>query len=150
MLAALVAPVADWHHGHSSGSGGSEVYGGPEVFGVFVFSCLLLFAGSVVVGCAGGPIVLVLTRKARQLFWAIPGANLVIYLVVLLARPYLGGFAAQFRPPGLVYTVIEVVLLLLVSLVLSAVLALGLTAIRVLRRLSGAGPGWRREKVGGV
>ena len=135
MFTAFIITMADWHHHQFSGSHGSEASGDDKLFTIFFFSALLIVFGTLVVSFLGGPIILFFTRKARNLFWAIPGANLLLYFLMLVLRPYPEGFAAQFRLPGLVFTIIEILLLLLLSLILAAVLALIYTVLRKLRSL---------------
>lgn len=121
-----------WHdlaHHHGS-SGGPEL---DQVATVFLITAVgIVFVGSFV-GVVGGSLVVTLTRKARHLFWAVPAANVLIYGVAVLVRPYPGGISAQFRMPGLAYTVIEILLLILQSLVLACLVAavyLGVRAVR--------------------
>jgi hypothetical protein len=46
-----------------------------------------------------------------------------MYLLLIYMRPYPGGSAARFRPPGLLYTVVEVAILSALSLLVALLLA---------------------------
>ena len=113
-------------HGHSHGHGGGS--GDPvldAIAQVFIVSAMILLVGSVGISFIGGSLLMFFTNQTRRLFWAIPGANFVLYILVLLLRPYPGGFYAQFHLPGLVYTIVEIVGLLLLTILLLIVLVLG-------------------------
>jgi hypothetical protein len=109
-------------HGHGGGSGDPV---SDATAAVFVVSAMILIAGSVGLSLIGGSLLMFFTSQIRQLFWAVPGANFVLYFLLLLLRPYPGGFYAQFRLPGLVYTIVEIVGLLLLTILLLIVLVLG-------------------------
>jgi hypothetical protein len=109
-------------HGHGGGSGDPVL---DAITAVFVVSAMILIAGSVGISLIGGSLLMFFTNQIRQLFWAVPGANGLLYFLVLLLRPYPGGFYAQFRLPGLVYTIVEIVGLLLLTILLLIVLILG-------------------------
>jgi len=57
------------------------------------------------------------------MLWSIPAMNLLLYLISIYLRSYPGGFAARFEPPGLAYTIGEIVLLLVLSLIVMLILA---------------------------
>lgn len=118
-------------HGSSSGLDADPVAGifGATVIGIVVF-------GSII-GLSSGTLVLALTRRMTHVLWAVPAANLSVYLLVLGLRPYPGGFAAQFQAPGRAYTVAEFILLLTQSLVLAGLV----TTVHRLAR-------WLRGKIG--
>ena len=100
-------PLCDWHHSHCGGSSPD-----PEteaIVAVVLATVAVLLASTLLLGCVGGPLVLLWTRKVRHLFWAIPVVNALVYLIALYVRPFPGGFAAQFRMPGLAYTIIELI-----------------------------------------
>lgn len=121
-----------WHdlvHHHGS-SGTPEL---DQVAAVFLVTAVGIVLVGSVVGVVGGSLVVTLTRKARHLFWAIPAANLLIYGVAVLVRPYPGGIAAQLRTPGLTYTVLEILLLILQSLGLACLMAAVYVVVRVVR-----------------
>ena len=110
------------HGGHGGGSGDPVL---DAIAQVFVVSAMILIIGSVGISLIGGSLLIFFTSQIRQLFWAIPGANFVLYFLILLLRPYPGGFYAQFRLPGLVYTIVEILGLLLLTILLLIVLVLG-------------------------
>lgn len=126
-------PLCDWHHhwGHHGGSPDPET----DAMVTAVLATVAVLLGSTLLMCvAGGPAILVLTRKARHLFWSIPAANSLVYAIILYLRPYPGGFHAQFRTPGIFYTVIELILVVLVSLGAATVLCIVYLVVRMTRK----------------
>jgi len=112
------------HGGHGRGGGSGDPVM-DAIAAVFVVSAMILVAGSVGISLIGGSLLMFFTSQIRQLLWAVPGANFLMYFLLLVLRPYPGGFYAQFRLPGLVYTIVEIVGLLLLTVLLLLVLVLG-------------------------
>jgi len=125
-------PLCDWHHwsGHHSSGGSAD-----PVVEAFVVAVFVAAGIGVLASLLGGGLLILFTRRIRDMFWAIPAVNVALFVVFLLVRPYPGGIAAQFQGWGLVYTLVALVLLLLASLVVATVLAL----VRLVARGSLAG-----------
>jgi len=123
-------PRCDWHHwsGHHSSGASAD-----PVADAFVVALFVVAAIGVLVSLISGGLLIVFTRRIRDMFWAIPIVNLAVYTLFLLVRPYPGGRVAQFRGEGLRHTLITVVLLLALSLILASVLGLLRLAVRAIR-----------------
>lgn len=123
--------LCDWHH-HGHGSSGAS---DPSV-DAFMWTCVLVLAATMVILFVAGPILVIRLRRIRDLFWVVPLVNTVLYLLSMCLRPYPGGLAARFQPPGLVNTILEIALLLISSLTVALILAMIQWIIRTVRRLS--------------
>jgi hypothetical protein len=131
LLLSLRAPLCDLHHwGHHGSSPDPE---GEALVGVCMATMAILVAGTFFLACFGGPLILVLTRKARHLFWAIPAVNVLFYTVAVFVRPYPGGVRATFQMPGLFYTILELTFLILLSLATATIVAVVYWIIRLAR-----------------
>ena len=115
-------------HHHSFGSGGS---GNPELeaaAGMFVVSSAILISCGIALSMAAGPLLIVWAKSFRRILFGLPALDLLIYLLILILRPYPGGFSAQFRMPGVIYTVMEMAILF-VLLIASPLIALLIYAV---------------------
>ena len=126
-------PLCDWDgwSSHSSSTGSAD-----PVVDAFAVAILVAIGIGVLVSFLSGGLLIVFTRRIRDMFWAIPAVNLAVYLVFLLAREYPGGREAQFRGRGLAHTLGALALLLVSSLILASVLALLRSAVRRIRSLA--------------
>jgi hypothetical protein len=122
LLLVLWTPPAWCDLHHHLGSGHPDAPPDPLV-DAFVWGSLLIVAASLALLVIGGPLLFLWTRRIRDLFWAVPLANLLLYLLSIALRSHPGGRGARFHPPGLWYTIAEVVLLVLSSLVVASILA---------------------------
>jgi hypothetical protein len=136
---ALFAQTAygDWGHHGGHGSGAPV----DPAFEAFAETVLVIAAASAALLVLGGPIWILRARRIRDILWGVPLANLVLVLLSILIRPHPGGFPARFRPPGLKYTAIEILLLTAGSILLAVLIAAGWWVTRRLRsfRLRGLG-----------
>jgi len=132
----LLLPLADWHH-HSSHGGASSEPPDPHI-AAFVVGLFFIAAEGLFLAPTCGLGVVLLTRRIRHLFWAVPLTNLVSYVLFCLCYTYPNGRLARLHMPGLVYTTVELVLVLLLGLILAILLALLLLLVRLLRRAYGA------------
>jgi hypothetical protein len=123
--------LCDWHHhGHSSG-------GAPDPnFDAFVWTSILILAASTAILLFAGPLIVIRTRRIRDLFWAVPLVNTGLYILSISLRSYPGGFLARFQPPGLPNTILEIVLLLVASLLVALILAIIQWGIRTVKRFT--------------
>ncbi len=112
----------DWHdHLHHHGSRGSS--SSDPCLDAFVTTVFLTIVASGAILVLGGPVLVMWTRRTRDILWIVPLANLLMYLLSIYLRAYPGGFAARFRSPGLWYTVSEIILLGVLSLLVAVILA---------------------------
>jgi hypothetical protein len=120
-LLLTTTPLCDWHHfGSHGGSYDPETQAIMDASAVAV---VVAFVSSLLMFVAGGPLILVFTRRVRHLFWAIPAVNVAVYTVTIIARPYPGGFCSRFHMPGLPSTILELIFLTVLSLGAAIVLA---------------------------
>lgn len=115
-----VLTLADLHFHHPSGHTGPP----DPVITAFVVTLFVGLGISVLAGVLSGGLLMVFTRRIRDMFWAIPLANVAMYALFLATRSYPGGRSAQFRGGGLVDTLLGLILLLIVSLAMATILAL--------------------------
>ncbi len=132
LAASAQTGLCDWHHYHEHGSSGTP----DPVTDAFVWTAVLIMASSVAILFLAGPVLVIRTRRIRDFFWVVPLANAALYLLSISLRPYPGGFAARFQPPGRTNTIVEVVLVVLSSLVAALVLALVQWLVRTVRRFT--------------
>jgi uncharacterized Tic20 family protein len=132
-LVLRLAPLCDWHHGRSHG--GSLDPQSEAIVTAILGTLFLLLGVTLFLVVAGGPLLVIWTRKVRHLFWSIPAVNAAIYSIALAGRPYPGGFAAQFRLPGLFYTILELILVMLLSLAAAGILAIVFLLLRLTKRV---------------
>ena len=124
-------------HHHSFGSGGS---GNPELdaaAGMFLASSLILISCGLALSLAAVPLLIVWAKNIRRILLGLPSIDVLIYLLIVLLRPYPGGFTAQFRVPGLIYTILEMgilLVLLFASPLLALLIYLVIRAIQALRK----------------
>jgi hypothetical protein len=123
--------LCDWHHhGHSSG-------GAPDpALDAFVVTSVLILAASAVILLFAGPVLLIRTRRNSNLFWTVSLVNAGLYILSIILRPYPGGFFARFHSPGLLNTILEIVLLLASSLIVALILAAIQWFIRTVKRFT--------------
>ena len=100
----------------------------------FAITVLLVVLSTVFILLFCCPFLIIRVRRIRDLFWIIPSLNLALYLLSIAVRSYPGGFSARFQPPGLWFTLVEVFLVLVLSLVVATLNACVLWLIRKLRR----------------
>lgn len=132
-------PRCDWHHfGGHAGTSDPAMEAIAHISGIALG---IIFMGSVFMFFVGGPIILAFTRRVRDLFWAIPAANVALYGATIILRPYPGGIGARFRMPGLTHTAIELAFLILASFGAATLLALMYLVYRLLK----ASVGWRNK-----
>ena len=112
----------DWDHHFYHGGHDSDLSSDPN-FVAFVWTMVLAIVASAVLLFLAGPFLIIFTRRTRDILWIVPLANLLLYLLSISLRSYPGGFAARFRPPGLIYTLVEIVLLLVMSFIIALILA---------------------------
>ena len=79
------------------------------------------------------PVFSLRVRRIRDLFWVIPAANLALYFLSIAVQAYPGGFAARFRPPGVWYTLTEVGIVVVLSLVTATLMAVATWLVRKIR-----------------
>ncbi|MFB3892132.1 MAG: hypothetical protein ACE15C_08935 [Phycisphaerae bacterium] len=122
-------PLADLHHWHGhSGGGSADPTTAAFVTALFVAAGIGVFASIL-----GGSLLIAFTTRIGNMFWAVPGLNVVLYAVFLLLRQYPGGFAQQFQGEDLAYTLISLLLLLILTLILTSLLALVRFVVRSVR-----------------
>ncbi|OQX22892.1 MAG: hypothetical protein BWK80_28800 [Desulfobacteraceae bacterium IS3] len=109
----------DWGH-HRSRS--SDIPADPHL-DAFIATVFIAIIANAVLLLFAGPIMVIFSRRIRDMLWSIPAMNLLLYLISIYLRSYPGGFAARFEPPGLAYTIGEIVLLLVLSLIVILILA---------------------------
>ena len=128
-------PLCDWHR-HGGGFSGPGGMPDPHIdaFAVGVIVAILSSVGLMVLCC---PFLVVRVRRIRDIFWIVPAINLGLYFASAAVRVYPGGFLARFRPPGLWYTLAEVALVLVLSLLVAIVTALVQWTVRKVRLLLG-------------
>jgi len=105
----------------------------PEVE-AFAVTAMLIVLSALVVLLFCCPFLVVKVRRIRDLFWIIPSANLGLYLLSIALRAYPGGFMARIRPPGLWFTLLEVLLVLMLSLVVATLSAGVMWVLGTIRR----------------
>jgi hypothetical protein len=88
----------------------------------------------------GFRLVIVKTRRIRDLFWAVPLVNLALFAVSIAGQPYPGGRAERFTGIGLAITVYEAFAILTASLLVASILAVVAWVSRNVRALH-ASPG---------
>jgi len=138
MTSALLAMVllaqtalCDWHHhGHGSGSGHDPG------FEASMWTCVIILVASLAILFLAGPILVIRTRRIRDILWLVPLINVAFYVLSISLRPYPGGFAARCEPAGFANTVLEIAVLLGTSLIIVLILAVIRWGIRLRRRLS--------------
>jgi len=123
-------PGCDWHHHFGGGSSGGPPDPEAEAFVVGLFVAAAI---GVLLSPLSGGLMVVVSRKIRHTFWALPAVNLVMYLVFMLARDYPGGNGEQFRGWGLVTTLGTILLLLILSLIFASIIALIRYVVRAVR-----------------
>ncbi len=105
------------HHGSHTASSGDPQF---DAFMVTLLIIVLCAVGVLFFCC---PFLVVRVRRIRDLFWVIPSLNLALYLLSITLRTYPGGFRGHFQPPGLWFTILEILLLLLLSLMVASLSA---------------------------
>jgi hypothetical protein len=123
--------LCDWHHhGHSSG-------GAPDpALDAFVMTVVHILAASVAILLLAGPVIVIRVRRNSNLFWTVSLVNAGLYILSISLRPYPGGFFARFHSPGLLNTILEIVLLLVSSLLVALILAIIKWFIRTVKRFT--------------
>jgi hypothetical protein len=109
----------DWGHHHSRSS---DIPADPHL-DAFIATVFMAIIANAALLLFAGPISIIFSRRIRGMFWSIPAINLLMYLISIYLRSYPGGFAARFEPPGLAYTIGEIVILLVLSLIVILILA---------------------------
>lgn len=104
-------PIFGFHHHHSSGSGGSVDPVLDGIVKVSIASMAILASCGIIISAVAAPILLVRFQRIRRILIALPALDILLYLLIIVFRPYPGGFLAQFQMPGLIYTAIEMILL---------------------------------------
>ena len=132
MAASAQTGLCDWHHSYEHGTSGSS----DPAIEAFMWTSILIVASSVAILLFAGPVLIIRTRRIRDVFWVVPLANTALYILSISLRPYPGGFAAKFQPPGLTNTVLEIVLVVLSRLLVALVLAIVHWLVRMVRRLT--------------
>lgn len=128
LLSQLPALWADhWHH-----HGGVLEAPDPHL-DAFLWGAVLISAASCAITLLGGPVLILRLCGVRRLLGLVLVANLVLYGVSISLRSYPGGFLARFRSPGFGYTLLELLLVLLASLVVAIILAAGQWLVRKVR-----------------
>lgn len=114
-------PYCGLHHfvGHHGGNASAP---DPQV-DAFVTTVLIIALSSVAVLLFCCPFLAIRIRRIRDLFWVVPSANLVLYILSIALREYPGGLFARFRPPAVWYTLAEIFIALLLSLVVASLTA---------------------------
>lgn len=113
------------HGGHASAAD-------PQLVAFFV-SLLIIFASTLFILLFCCPILLIRIRRIRDLFWMIPSINLGLYFLSISLRTYLGGFLSRFVPTSLWFTLVELFLVLLLSLIVICLNACFLWLLRMIR-----------------
>jgi ABC-type glycerol-3-phosphate transport system permease component len=114
------------HHGSHASAPDPQV-------DAFVVTVLIIFVSAVVVLLFCCPFLAIRVRRIRDLFWVIPSVNLALYLLSIALRAYPGGFIARFRAPGLWFTLMEVFLVLVLSLLVASLNACAMWMVQKLR-----------------
>ncbi len=121
---ALATPVwGDWHDhffGHHGQTGGTA--SDPHVDS-FVTGVLLIIAAGVGTLLFVGPVLVIYARRIRTTLSVVSLVNALLYASRVAVAPYPGGVRGRLQPPGLWYTLGELLLLLLLILVVAFVLA---------------------------
>jgi hypothetical protein len=138
-LLTLVTPAwGDWHDhlfGHHGQVGTTPP--DPQLDSLVTGVLLILVAGAGTLLLVG-PFLLIYARRIRTTFSVVSLVNALIYASRVAVTPYPGGIRGRLRPPGLWYTLGELLLLLLLILLVASVLA----AIQwVIRRIRGVRAG---------
>jgi len=121
-------PLCDWHGGgHSSGVPADPIV---DAYVVGFFTAVGI---GILASLLSGGLMIVFTRRIRNMFWAIPAVNLALFAIFMLIRPYPGGAAAQFQNRGLTYTLVTLTALLFISLAMALILALIRLVVRAIR-----------------
>jgi hypothetical protein len=124
--------LCDWHHHYGYGSGGAP----DPNFDAFMWTSILILAASAAILLLVGPVIVIRTRRIRDLFWVVPLVNTVLYILSISLRSYPGGFVARFQPPGLANTILEILLLLVSSLFVALILAIIQWITRTVKRFT--------------
>lgn len=131
LVVSVQTGLCDWHH-HGHGSSGAP---DPNL-DAFVWTSVLILAASTSILLFAGPIILIRTRRIRDLFWTVPLVNTGLYILSISLRSYPGGFLGRFQSPGLPNTILEIVLLLVSSLLVALILAIIQWSIRTVKRFT--------------
>lgn len=140
-LLSQFVPYCGLHHfvGHHGGSSSAP---DPQV-DAFVATVMIIALSSVAVLLFCCPFLAIRIRRIRDLFWVVPSSNLALYILSIALREYPAGFGARFSPPGVWYTLAEVIIVLLLSLVVASVTACAMWLVRTIR-------GWKTKQNGSV
>lgn len=130
LLAVSQTALCDWHHHYGHSSGGTP----DPSFDAFVVTAVLILASSLAILLLGGPLVVMRSRTIREVFWRVPLANFLFYVLSITLRTYPGGFSARFQAPGLTYTFFEIIILVISSVLVALILAFIYWSVRTVKR----------------
>ncbi len=108
---------ADWHHHSSHPSGPPDPH-----LEAFLWTALIVLASSLAVLFLGGSLLIVWGRRPLNTLWIVPLVNLLLYVLSVLLRPYPGGLGARLAVPGIFFTIAEVAILLVGSLLVALII----------------------------